>query len=197
MKFLEFFKEFINYPRITGAIAPSSDRLSELITNIADLSKADSVIEFGPGTGVFTEKILKKIPKQANFIAIESNANFVAATKLRCPQATICHDNAIHAKKILKVHGMSHCDCIISGLPWASFNQQLQSQLLSTVFDILRPGGKFLTFAYLQGLLLPGGMNFRGKIQSYFPEVKTTKPVWLNTPPALVYCAQKEYSTTK
>lgn len=191
MKFLEFFKEFIIYPKTTGAIAPSSERLSELITDVAELSEADSVVEFGPGTGVFTEKILQKIPQKANFIAIESNANFVAATKQRCPQAIICHDNVIHAKKILKIHGISHCDCIISGLPWASFDKQLQNQLLSTVFDILRPGGKFLTFAYLQGLLLPGGMNFRDKIQAYFPNVTTTKPVWLNTPPAFVYYAQK------
>ena len=191
MKLLDFLKEFIIYPKMTGAIAPSSHRLSELITDIAELSKADSVIEFGPGTGVFTEKILKKIPKEANFLAIESNAKFVAATKSRCPQATIHHSNAIHAKKILEVHGISHCDCVISGLPWASFNRQLQDQLLNIVYDILQPGGKFLTFAYLQGLLLPGGMNFRGKIKSYFPKVTTTKPVWLNTPPAFVYYAQK------
>ena len=60
----DFLKEFIIYPKMTGAIAPSSHRLSELITDIAELSKADSVIEFGPGTGVFTEKILKKYQKK-------------------------------------------------------------------------------------------------------------------------------------
>ena len=62
---------------------------------------------------------------------------------------------------------------------------------LISFMTLLQPGGKFLTFAYLQGLLLPGGMNFRGKIKSYFPKVTTTKPVWLNTPPAFVYYAQK------
>ena len=191
MKFLSFLKEFIIYPKMTGAIAPSSNRLSELITDIAELSKSESVIEFGPGTGVLTEMILKKMPKGSNFIAIESNARFVTATKSRCPQAIIHHSNAIHVKKILKVHGISHCDCIISGLPWASFDKQLQDKLLNAVYEILQPGGKFVTFAYLQGLLLPGGLNFRGKIQSYFPQVTTTKPVWLNTPPAIVYYARK------
>lgn len=191
MNFFEFFQEFIFYPKTTGAIAPSSDRLSELITDIAELSEANSVLELGPGTGVFTEKILKKLPKEASFIAIESNENFVAATKLRCPQATIHHDNALHAKKVLQLHGMSHCDCIISGLPWASFNTQLQNQLLSTVFDILRPGGKFLTFAYSHGMLLPGGISFRGKIEFCFSKITTTKPIWLNAPPAFVYYAQK------
>jgi phospholipid N-methyltransferase len=191
MNYFEFFKEFVIYPKITGAITPSSERLSELITNIANLQEAESVIEFGSGTGVFTEKILQKLPPKANFIAIESNANFVAATKLRCPQVNICHDNAIRVKKILQIHGLSSCDCIISGLPWASFNKEFQNKLLDTVFEILSPGGKFVTFAYLHGLMLTGGMNFRNKVQSYFSKVTTTKPVWLNTPPAFVYYAQK------
>jgi phosphatidylethanolamine/phosphatidyl-N-methylethanolamine N-methyltransferase len=191
MNCLEFFKEFVAYPKITGAITPSSERLSELITNIANLPEAESVIEFGSGTGVFTEKILKKLPPKTNFIAIESNANFVAATKSRCPQVTICHDNAIRAKKILQIHGLSSCDCIISGLPWASFDKEFQNQLLDIVFEILSPGGKFVTFAYLHGLILTGGINFRNKVQSSFSKVTTTKPVWLNTPPAFVYCAQK------
>ena len=191
MNFINFIKEFMMYPTETGALAPSSCRLSELITDVADLSKAASVLEFGSGTGVFTEMILKKIPNEAAFIAIESNANFVAATKVRCPRATVYHDSAVHARKYLNVHNMSYCDCIICGLPWATFNKQLQDELLSTILDVLRPGGRFLTFAYLQGLLLPAGMSFRKKIQAYFHNVSTTKPVWLNIPPALVYCAQK------
>lgn len=191
MNLVEFFMEFLSCPRVTGAIVPSSDELSELITDIANLSKDSSVIEFGSGTGVFTEKILKKISKEAKFIAFECNENFAAATKSRCPQATIYHDNAINAKKVLKIHGISYCDCIISGLPWASFDKQLQNDLLETVFEILRPGGKFLTFAYLQGAILPGGINFRHKIQSYFSTVLTSRTVWRNTPPAFVYYAQK------
>jgi phosphatidylethanolamine/phosphatidyl-N-methylethanolamine N-methyltransferase len=191
MNFINFAKEFIMRPTETGAVAPSSVRLSELITDVADLSKAASVLEFGSGTGVFTEMILKKIPNEADFIAIESNANFVAATKVRCPGATVYHDSAVYARKYLKVHNIPHCDCIICGLPWASFSNQLQDELLCTIHDVLRPGGRFLTFAYLQGLLLPAGMSFRKKILSHFPRVLTTKPVWMNIPPALVYCAQK------
>ena len=191
MNHVGFLKESIACPKKTGAITPSSDRLSELITDIADLSNASSVLEFGPGTGVFTEKILKKLPEEADFIAIDSNANFVEATKRRCPKATVYHDDAMHAVHYLKAHGMEKCDCVICGLPWASFNNQFQEELIHIISDILRPGGRFLTFAYLQGLILPAGMSFRKKIRSHFHMVTTTKPLWRNTPPALVYCAQK------
>lgn len=191
MNFVGFLKEFIVYPAKTGAIAPSSERLSELITDIADLSQVDSVLEFGPGTGVFTEKILNKIPFKAEFIAIESNAKFVETTKRRCPTAVVYHDSAMNAREYLNLHGIIHCDCVISGLPWASFSSELQDELLYTILDILRPGGRFITFAYLQGLLLPSGMSFRKRVQSHFQKVTITKPVWLNTPPAIIYCAQK------
>ena len=188
---VRFFKEFLVYPTTTGAIAPSSNRLSELITDLADLSNVSSVIEFGSGTGVFTEKILQKKRKEADFLAFELNAKFVIATKKRCPNATVYHDSALNVRHYLKDHDIQHCDCIVSGLPWASFDKELQQKLLSTILDILRPGGRLLTFAYLQGLLLPSGLNFRKKIRSNFNNVMTTKPIWLNAPPAFIYCAEK------
>jgi len=122
---------------------------------------------------------------------MEVNPDFVAATQARCPEALIYHDSATHARTYLEKLGHSHCDCIISGLPWAAFSEQLQDELLDTVHDVLRHGGRFLTFAYLQGLLLPSGLRFRRKLQARFSQVTTTRIVWANLPPALVYCVEK------
>lgn len=189
--FRQFLKQFVLYPSQTGAVAASSERLSELITDTAELSTKSVVIEFGSGTGVFTEKILKKMHKDATFFAMEVNSDFVSATKSRCPGAEVFHDCATNTRKYLEAHGHQYCDCIISGLPWASFKIQLQDKLLATILDVLKPGGKFLTFAYLQGLLLPSGSVFRKKLHAKFTKVKTTRTVWLNIPPAFVYCAEK------
>ena len=112
-----FLKEFLTCPCKTGAIAPSSRRLSELITDRAELGRAGSVLELGPGTGVFTEKILEKIPQGAVFLSLETNPHFVTATKRRCPTATIYNDNAVNAGRYLRIHGLSHCDRVICGLP--------------------------------------------------------------------------------
>ena len=191
MILMQFIKAFLKHPTKTGAIAPSSVGLSELITDTADLSEASAVIELGPGTGVFTEKIIQKIPEGTVFIAIELNVDFVQATRDRCPDVEIHHDSATNARQYLEAHDLDHCDCIICGLPWASFSESLQDDLLNTITDILRPGGRFLTFAYLQGLLLPAGQRFRKKLRSHFSQVTTTKTVWCNVPPAFVYCATK------
>jgi len=187
----QFLRQFLRNPTKTGAIAPSSAALAELITTSADLPQASVVIEFGPGTGVFTEKIMAQLPKNALFFAMEVNPDFVAATQARCPEALIYHDSATHARTYLEKLGHSQCDCIISGLPWASFSEQLQDDLLDSINDILRPGGRFLTFAYLQGLLLPSGLRFRKKLKNRFSRVRTTRVVWANLPPALVYCVER------
>lgn len=188
---MKFLREFVLYPSRTGAVAASSQGLSELITETAKLSETSVVIEFGSGTGVFTEKILQKIPVNATFFAIEINPDFVEATQSRCPGVEVYQDCATNARKYLEAKGHQYCDCIISGLPWASFKEDLQDNLINTILDVLKPGGKFLTFAYLQGLLLPSGNRFKKKLHAKFKKVTTTRTIWMNIPPAFVYCAEK------
>lgn len=191
MNLIQFLKQFVLHTRKTGAIAPSSNGLSDLITDSADLHNASAVIELGTGTGVFTEKIHQKIPDNTMFFALEINPQFVRATRNRCPEVNVYHDSATNAKKHIVELGINECDCIICGLPWASFSDDLQNELLDTVIDVLKPGGKFLTLAYLQGLLLPAGIRFKKKLSSRFDKVSKTRTIWLNLPPGFVYCAEK------
>ena len=191
MNLIQFLKQFVLHTVKTGAIAPSSEGLADLITDTAGLHSASAVIEFGTGTGVFTEKILQKIPGETSFFALEINPDFVKATRKRCPEAVVYQDSAANAKKYLGELGINECDCIICGLPWAAFSEELQNELLDTIIDVLKPGGKFLTFAYLQGMLLPAGMRFKKKLSTRFNSVTKTKTIWLNFPPAFVYCAEK------
>lgn len=191
VKIIQFLKQFFLSPQETGAVAPSSQGLANLITDEADLADVQMIIEFGPGTGVFTQKILEKKPPEAEFFAIEVNPDFVEATKENFPGAKVYHDSAVNSRKYMEQLGFDYCDRIICGLPWASFPEKLQNHLLTTIMDILKPGGMFLTFAYLQGLLLPAGWRFRKKLFSTFPHVHTTRTVWKNIPPAFVYCAKR------
>ena len=191
MNLVQFLKQFVLHTTKTGAVAPSSEGLADLITDTADLHNASAVIEFGTGTGVFTEKILQKIHDETRFFALEINSDFVKVTRKRCPEVVVYQDSAANAKKYLDELGINECDCIICGLPWAAFSEELQNELLDTIIDILGPGGKFLTFAYLQGLLLPAGMRFKRKLSTRFNSVTKTRTVWLNFPPAFVYCAEK------
>ena len=187
----DFFKEFLKSPLKTGAVIPSSKKLSKLVVDSAYLSNKKCVIELGSGTGVFTKEIIKNISPECVFFSLELNQFFVDQTKKNCPDATVYHASAQDIQKYLIKHQQSHSNCIISGIPWAVLNYSEQKELMDIIYDSLCPDSIFITFAYLQGLVLPSGIKFRRLLHKKFKQVKTTKTVWENLPPAFVYCCEK------
>ena len=99
----------------------------------------------------------------------------------------IYKDSVEDVRRLCNREGIEQVDCIVSGLPWASFLDDIQTQYLDAMMTVLRPGGQFVTFAYLQGLLLPAGQRFRRKLGNYFSQVTRSRTVWMNLPPAFVY----------
>lgn len=186
-----FFQQFLLHPGEIGAIAASSRGLVKLMVDAAIVREAKTIVEFGPGTGVCTKRIRQEMPNGADFFAIELNPRFAKELSSQFPGTDIYCDSAINAKKYLEAHGQTFCDCIVCGLPWSIFGNELQNQLIDTILEILRPGGRFVTFAYLQGLLLPAGRKFNRKLHSRFRHVEKTETVWWNLPPAFVYVAEK------
>jgi phospholipid N-methyltransferase len=187
----EFLRHAINSFDTTGAISPSSRKLSREVARAVDLKRAKVVVELGPGTGAVTEKILRRISPSTLFFALEVNKSFIRSTKRRCPGTIVYHDSAANIRKYLDMHGAPGCDCIISGLPWACFNNKLQLQILRTVRDCLNPGGEFVMSSYIHGQILPKGLRFKRNFRRVFPKFKTTKSIWWNIPPAFVFYARK------
>ena len=186
-----FIKQFLSNPNSIGAVHPSSDELADLITETAKLKNRSTIVEIGSGTGVFTEKIYEKKNESADFFAIELNPYFVEQTKKRCPRVKVFEGSAENIDTYLTNQGYSGCDCIISGLPWASFNNEIQDSILQSLYDSMVPGAVFLTFSYLQNLITPSGRRFRKKLTDMFGNVQKTKVVWKNVPPAFVYSIYK------
>ncbi len=186
-----YIKQFLKNPKNTGSLTPSNEELSELVTDTAELGEMGTVVELGSGTGVFTEKILKKKNPEALFFAIEINPEFCEATRSRCPSATVYMDSAENMKKYLEQHGKNSCDCIISSLPWAVFDHRTQDKLLNAIWKVLRPGGRMITFSYSISMMVPNARRFRSILRNRFTSVVKSKTVWSNFPPAFVYSAKK------
>ncbi len=184
---LPFFGEFLRNPRQTGSIAPSSRFLASEIVRLAGVKKARTIVEFGPGTGVFTREIIQQKTDNAFFIGIEANPKLAKMLQEQLPGTHIVADSAENTTAILRSHNRLRADCIVSGLPWAAFPIELQNKLLQAACDSLCTGGRFATFAYLQGLILPAGITFRKKLRQHFSKVHISRTVWRNVPPALVY----------
>lgn len=192
MEWLRFAKEYVASPKLVGGFAPSSRRLGEVVTETAGVRDAEVVVEFGPGTGVFTEIIARKLKTDAKCVAIEIREDFVNAVRERCPGVDVVHGSAADARAILDGMGLDGCDCIVSGLPFALFEDALQNAILDAAQDVLTPGGVFVTFTYFLAHRLPRGKKLRRKLEQRFGNVETTPVVWLNVFPAFAYRAVKE-----
>ncbi|HEU5181441.1 MAG TPA: methyltransferase domain-containing protein [Candidatus Polarisedimenticolia bacterium] len=182
-----FLREFISRPSTVGAVSPSSIYLAEEMVSWVDWKTIRKVVELGPGTGVFTEAILRKAGPECRYLAVEISPGLAAIFRSRFPRLRLARESVSNLAEICAREGMSEVDLIVSGLPWASFPSKDQIEYLDGVTAILRQGGGFCTFAYLQGLLLGQGRAFRRRLHDYFGQVAASRVVWKNVPPAFVY----------
>ena len=184
---VKFLKEFIANPATIGAIAPSSSYLARTIIDEIGLESAEAILEYGPGTGAFTGYILGRLGGGTKFAAIELNPKFAASFRTRYPEVHLFEDSVANARSICDQAGIGLVDCIISGLPWAAFPVSLQVKILDEMMRVLKPGGKFVTFAYVHGLPLPPARRFKALLPQYFTSISKSRVVWRNLPPAFVY----------
>ena len=186
-KTLLFLRKFVSRPATIGAVIPSSRSLCREIVGSASLDAARGVVEYGPGTGVVTELLLEAVPAGCQLFAIEVDPVLAEGLRDRFPGLRVYQDSVGNVGELCSREGLEQVDCVVSGLPWATFTARQQAEFLDATMSVLRPGGQFLTFAYVHGTWLPPGRRFRRKLSEYFSEVSRSRVVWLNLPPAYIY----------
>ncbi|MEM8911321.1 MAG: hypothetical protein AAGC97_06085 [Planctomycetota bacterium] len=183
----KFLKRFVRHPTQVGAIAPSSEALVETMVEWIQWQSATGVVEYGPGTGVFTSEIVKRLRPDAKFMAIERAKELATLTRQRCPGVLVHEASAADVGDLMVQAGMQHADAIICGLPWASFPEVMQRSIMEATWRAMPTGGQFATFAYWQGVALPAGRRFHRLLIDSFTSVQRSRTVWRNLPPAFVY----------
>ena len=183
------FLNFLRHPTQVGAICASSRVLSCAITDMAGIgSVPQTVVELGPGTGVFTREVLRRQKAcGGRFLALEINEGLCCNLKNIFPELELYQENALRLPELLQEKKIDHADVVLAGLPWAIFPEELQTGILDSVCRALHPGGQFLTFAYVQGVWLPAGRRVRKHLQDRFRNVETSPVIWRNLPPAFIY----------
>lgn len=188
-----FIRKFFQSPRRIGAIAPSSAALASEIVAQANVHQSKAVLEFGPGTGSFTTQILAGLPANGRLLSIEADPGLVVLLrkKFDVPSVDIAAGYAQNARRIMKAYSFPNPDCIVSGLPWALFDSKTQKDILTEAQTVLKPGGIFTTFAYVHALSFPEAKAFRSLLESSFSDVRLSRTIWNNLPPAIVYSCIK------
>jgi phospholipid N-methyltransferase len=182
-----FLRQFAHSPRTVGAVLPSSAALARAMLAPIDFAAARTIVEFGPGTGAFTRAIAARLSPDHRYLGIELNAEFVRELARTFPGLRFVHGSVADLLPILEAHGIASVDAVICGLPWASLPMSLQKTVFAGLGRVLVPGGVFVTFAYLQSLVLPAARSLRRQLRLNFAQVMRTPVVWGNVPPAFAY----------
>lgn len=175
-----FLFEYIKNPRIVGAIAPSGKSLAEKMIDNIDFRNAKCIVEYGPGTGVFTEKILARAKSDTIVLLVEINKEFYNILKNKYEykkNVIIVNDSAENIDKILKENDIEEVSYIISGLPFASLPRKVSSAILRKTSKIISDKTEFVTFQYF--------IFTMGFFKEYFGNI-SCKRVFKNIPPAYV-----------
>lgn len=185
MKSSSFLKEFLNKNNQVGAIAPSSKYLTKKMMGNLSLSEANIVVELGPGTGVFTKKLLELIGPKTKLLVIEINTSFYNNLKKQFsdPRLTLVNGSATDLSHYLKQLRLPQADIIISSLPLAVLPSFLRNRIVLSASDALSKDGKYIQFQYT--------LQSQNMLEKVFSTVKI-KSCLLNIPPAFVYTCSKE-----
>nr|WP_240942565.1 methyltransferase domain-containing protein [Planosporangium thailandense] len=175
------------HPLTVGAIAPSSEFLATRIVAPVPLRGDPVVVELGPGTGVFTDRIQQRLAGRGRHIAIEVNRRFADRLVRRRPAVDVVIGDAAAIGGVLADRGCRTADVVVSGLPWALFPPARQQRTLDAIAAALAPAGVFSTFAYVHALWTPTARRLRRALCARFEEVVMERTVWANLPPATVY----------
>ena len=90
---LRFFRAWMFDPLRVASITPSSVALARLMVSEITASTG-SVIELGPGTGVFTQALIRQGVSEDRLILVEKGAEFAAMLAQRFPRARLLRIDA-------------------------------------------------------------------------------------------------------
>lgn len=181
---LNFLNQYFRDPRGVGAIAPSSPALAATMVDAVDLSAARVIVEYGPGTGVFTAELLARRAAGTRIVAIELNDDFrrqLARRFAGVADLDLLGGSAADVAALLAGLGIDRIDCVVCGLPLSSLPGAVAENILSETARMLGDHGRFVLFQYSR--------YRRAMIERHFARIRTRR-VLANLPPAYVFACE-------
>ncbi len=178
-----FGRNFFKHPRMLGSLIPSSRFLVSRLLRRVDWSRAQVIVEYGPGVGVFTSEILRRMPSDATLVVFETNENFVEYVRRALPDRRlhVIHGSAAEIGTVLAQLGLTHADYIVSGIPYSTMPAAIRDAILNESRAALGAQGHFLVYQFSRAAL-PHLRRVFSKVELDFEP--------LNIPPASLFLCQ-------
>ncbi len=184
--FFKFLRAFLKNPGSVGAIVPSAPELARAMVAGLALRAGDTVLELGPGTGAFTEKIRAMLPPGAHYLGIEREQAFVELLEAQYPDLRFVNGSAERAFQIHAASGFGDVKVIVSSLPFATLNADVRNNIIADLEQFMTPRCIFRTFQYVHAFPLPAAVRFRNAMEVRFGACTRSRAVLPNVPPAYV-----------
>jgi phospholipid N-methyltransferase len=175
-----FLRSMLGHPGRVGAVWPTSRRAVDDLLDMAELSRARTVVEFGAGTGVYTEGILRRLPRDGRLLSFEVDGALAAAVSERFPDPRLAVIHA-SAERVAEYLGGDRADVVVSSVPFTTLSESVRRRILLAARDVLKPGGTLLVLQY-SGFVRP-------ELERLFPTVRRRFSP-LNLPPAVLFACE-------
>ena len=144
-----FFKRFLQRPFQIASIVPSSKALVERVASKMDFEGPRVIAEYGPGEGVHSREIARRMSADSNLLLFELDAAFARDLDRQFandPRVHVIHGDAARLPQELERLGFAHCDYILSGIPFSILQIDKKRALLRKTYEALAPGGRFIIY---------------------------------------------------
>lgn len=188
LAYTHFFWAGISKRGQTGAIVPSQRFLVEKMIQPVPVDYRGVALELGAGTGALTVRLAARCP-ETRVVACELNPTLARNTRRMLvreglsDRVEVLNEPAERVLDTFTRHKLERPGFVISGIPLGNLDREKVCALVEGVWQVLPAGGAYIQFQH--------SLLDRKKIIRRFPNMRTT-PVWLNFPPAVVYCAVKD-----
>jgi phospholipid N-methyltransferase len=91
-----FIGQFLLNKKMIGSMVPSSRFLAKKMLENINFKEAKVIVELGPGTGVFTDRLLELMHPESTLLIFELNDTFYnqLANRIHDPRVHLIHDSA-------------------------------------------------------------------------------------------------------
>jgi phosphatidylethanolamine/phosphatidyl-N-methylethanolamine N-methyltransferase len=183
-----FIRQWIENPRLIGAVSPSGRALARTMAGFVDLNRDGPIVELGPGTGPVTQALLARGVAPDRLVLVEYESRFCHLLAERFPGVNIVQGDAYGLKATLEGKVVGRISTVVSSLPLLVRPERDRVELLHQAFELMGDDGLFIQFTY--GLTKsPMPLHARGVTGAYVG--KGSAPVMLNIPPARVWRYRK------
>ena len=144
-----FFKRFLQRPFQVASIIPSSKAMVGRVADKMDFSVGRVIAEYGPGEGVHSREIARRMTANSTLLLFELDSAFSSDLERQFaadPRVHVINGDAATLPEALSRLGLPHCDYVLSGIPFSILEIGKKRALLQKTFDALTDYGQFIIY---------------------------------------------------